>query len=1416
VHTVTFRRLNGTVLSRVEVAHGGSVAAPAAPAESGFTFSAWDGAAKLANVTNDVTCWALYEAETAKSPSTSISSQSVAVRETPYSLDEYFQLYDNLAWSDEFSETSLSAGSGKNWQINTDKDGQDQLQTYTTSGNVTVSDGTLKLTCKRESSTRITSGRIVSRNKVAFLKGRCEIRAKITKADGAFPAFWTMGSNRNWPWGGEIDIMEQLNGSDWIGGTLHMPVYPNSYSDRTIESNSGHAVPEDGVHWGDGFHRIGVIVNERDLVWYVDDHVYQRMDIRDSKYDLLRSDPQYVILNYAFGGTWSGVTNMSQSAVLNLTSEDFEIDYCRIFTNTEANKSVTRTAEPEGARLSGPVKATVWRGWQMNWNKSGSSYYMSHMIGSDADHIGTAVREYVGRDNPDIVTFFTRPQHNTGGTAIKSWMDVPGYTAVNLSPNAGRSWTDWDRDSREKLLSFALFNKKRFSQSDSSIGTLLLSNDYSFTNCSTMVAELVEKDTGAKVKVVGAYVSTTNGVGTAGGVAAAGFDALIAKLDAMKDEKVILLIQGEGWGNWNYLNSRVNAELRPSYAKIGQYASVWPSYQSAWATSNYMASAENPEPLSVPKANGQPSGVHTNQAFCATVTFDAPPPEGGDGRTLYVDVEAGAADTLDASLVTADVTNIVIRGGVLTGAPIPSYTGAITVESGVYRITDASHLGAANANPINVLDGATLFATNCPNNFLSGKTVNLYGGPCAQPTPGINCRNAKIVLHPAASLTIGSDVDINLKDADSLLYVNSTAWGLYKLVSGTIDLGGHRLTIESAWKRVEIASTITNGGELELKNVEYNVETIAAPTFLGTGTLRSNNAFNFKKLVSAPGWTITGSSFALRGNINRKPEAITYPSWDGPIVVAGTMKVADYAGAAAGVSNTTITLKGPVSGYGTISSGPGWLNLLSATNTFSGEVFVNGKSAANAVQPILAGGGGIGVWNGAAVFPHATAVTFTNSARLAFMDDVPAALPKLTFDGADDQSITGGSAASPSTIAGLVKSGAGTLTVASPVCLTAPAEVNGGTLKLAASAAGPVVDELAFAAGAADGTVDERAYGKKIVMEVAGYAGSTLTNFPVLVRLSTGIARFSYSDFRLPRGGDLRFTDADGKLIPHEIDTWDEGGTFCVWVKVPALAAGTRIVALYDCAQPDTPSVERVWDGDYVGVWHLGESALPLKESSGASSDFTSQSGTGIGYAAEGIVGGSVDFGAPQKSRVVNAPDHDALDGFTQCTFEAWTFVTNRPTSGDRNSALLSKRTAYANQASYQIYDTGSTTSIYVSSNNTAHSFGASVITPAVNAWTHQAYTFDAGYIRGYKDGVSSGANTCSVKKINAGAADLHLGNFHVGDSRNFPGKVDELRISKVVRSADWIKASHDTVSDAAFLTFALTDLRVGFHILFR
>ena len=318
--------------------------------------------------------------------------------------------------------------------------------------------------------------------------------------------------------------------------------------------------------------------------------------------------------------------------------------------------------------------------------------------------------------------------------------------------------------------------------------------------------------------------------------------------------------------------------------------------------------------------------------------------------------------------------------------------------------------------------------------------------------------------------------------------------------------------------------------------------------------------------------------------------------------------------------------------------------------------------------------------------------------------------------------------------------------------------------------------------------------------------GVTLTNFPALVRLSTETPGFSYADFRKAKGGDLRFADADGNRLPHEIDTWNEDGVSTVWVKVPRLEKDTTISAFYGCTgTPVAVDPKDVWDLDYVGVWHLGERALPLEESSLTSSDFEFASGPSVGYAARGVVGGSVDFGDPQRGRMLQAPDHDALDGFTKCTFEAWTFPTNRPASGDKNAAILSKRAGWGNKASYHLYDTGSGASLVVSSNSTTHTSAASIGSVAANTWTHLAVSFDAGSLKSYKNGASAGTATCAVKKINSGAADLCLGNFNPTDARNFPGRIDEVRISKVARSAAWVKATHDTIANAGSATYTVS-----------
>ena len=964
-HTVTFRRMNGTVLNTVQVAHGGAVSAPAGPDESadGLAFQRWDGAEKLSGVTNDVTCWALYEAATAKSPSTSIASSSIASRETPYSLDEYFQLYDTLAWSDEFSGSALDVGYGKNWQNDTWRN-NDEVQTYTSGQNHSVSDGTLKLTCRRESSTKITSARINSQNRVEFRRGRCEIRAKITKEFGAFPAFWLMGEGESgkWPWCGELDVMEQINGRDWIAGTLHMPQKPRSTGDQAVFSNQGIAGPEDGVHWGDGFHRIGVIISELEIVWYVDDHIFQRQDIRDSRYDILRDYGWYVLLNFAFGSQWSGVTSADDSRIADFVSENFEIDYCRIFTNATEGNTVARAAASGSAALSGPVKATIWRGWQMKWGKSGADYFMNHLIGEETTHVRAALREYLGRDKTDIVMIHPRMSENSSNQRVP--YDVPGYTALDLSPLSGME--TGSGDANERMRGTVIFNAERFSRSNSAVDTIPLSSDKSFTNCVAFVAELVEKDTGAKVKVVSAYVSKTNGVENAGGVVEQGFSALFSKLDAMKDERVILLFQGDTWGTWDWMERRVNSALATSYFKLGQYA-AWPAYQSAWATSSYTASAENPAPLSILKANGQASGVHTNQAFCATVRFEAEP------------------------------------------------------------------------------------------------------------------------------------------------------------------------------------------------TIEY-------------------------------------------------------------------------------------------------------------------------------------------------------------------------------------------------------------------------------------------------------GPLDTSAFSKRMTVAFSGVqSGVTLTNFPVLVKLSGNIAGFDYGDFAASDGGDLRFADSDGNILPHEIDTWDTNGVSTAWVKVPALSQNTTITACWGCSgTPPVVAPKDVWDDDYVGVWHLGEKLLPMKESSETTSDFTSTNGTGIAFAQTGVVGGSVDFSSGSNCSLV-APDHDLLDGFDKCTFEVWTWQDALGT----NLGILSKRNSYQSEAAYYIMQSGSQTPLYMATSSEAQAKTILAPYPSAQAWNHLAYAIDtttaSDNVRSYKNG---GAPATATKAfpgaILSNARDLVLGNLGKTAANPFNGLIDEVRISKCVRSADWIKATHDTIALANFATYSV------------
>ena len=91
--------------------------------------------------------------------------------------------------------------------------------------------------------------------------------------------------------------------------------------------------------------------------------------------------------------------------------------------------------------------------------------------------------------------------------------------------------------------------------------------------------------------------------------------------------------------------------------------------------------------------------------------------------------------------------------------------------------------------------------------------------------------------------------------------------------------------------------------------------------------------------------------------------------------------------------------------------------------------------------------------------------------------------------------------------------------------------------------------------------------------------------------------------------------------------------------------------------------------------------------------------------------------------------------------------------------------------------------------------------------WNHQAFTLDAtasaDNSKGYLNGLPKGTDSVSCPGgLFAGEGELHVGNLHSGNAANYPGAIDEVRISKCVRSADWIKASHDTVAKNGFASY--------------
>ncbi|MCQ2389322.1 MAG: DUF4874 domain-containing protein [Kiritimatiellae bacterium] len=231
-----------------------------------------------------------------------------------------------LVWHDEFDGDKLDE---TKWsRIPGNKDGKVSdwnRHTSTRPDLVEVKDGVLALVGVANADTNADpraclQGQIWSRGKYAFLRGKIEIRAKFDNQQGAWPAFWMLPEKGKWPDGGEIDIIERLNGDNFVYQTCHSAWTHTMKRGREPRQGGKAVITPDA--W-----------NVYGLEWYDDALVWTVNGVETFRYPRTDADPlqwpfttpYYVLLDQQLGGNWVGEVDLKT-----LPARTY-VDYVRVY-----------------------------------------------------------------------------------------------------------------------------------------------------------------------------------------------------------------------------------------------------------------------------------------------------------------------------------------------------------------------------------------------------------------------------------------------------------------------------------------------------------------------------------------------------------------------------------------------------------------------------------------------------------------------------------------------------------------------------------------------------------------------------------------------------------------------------------------------------------------------------------------------------------------------------------------------------------------------------------------------------------------------------------------------------------------------------------------------------------------------------
>jgi hypothetical protein len=312
-------------------------------------------------------------------------------------------------------------------------------------------------------------------------------------------------------------------------------------------------------------------------------------------------------------------------------------------------------------------------------------------------------------------------------------------------------------------------------------------------------------------------------------------------------------------------------------------------------------------------------------------------------------------------------------------------------------------------------------------------------------------------------------------------------------------------------------------------------------------------------------------------------------------------------------------------------------------------------------------------------------------------------------------------------------------------------------------------------------------YRKKISL-LSSQVPSDLTNFPALISISdTDLSADAQSD-----GDDILFTASNGKTkLSHELEHYSSG-SLIAWVKLSSLSSSsdTEIYMYYgNNGALNQENMDDVWSNGYEAVWHIHDDFLDsAKNNDGTNSGSLDSSG---------IIGDGQDF-TPES--YINFGTWSVSS--SQLTIQAW---ANFDDFNQDDPRILTKSVSGGVQDHVfmlSLYNSGPLGERYLrsrtktgSSDSSGTNTLSSVSDPLdPDTWHLTAATYDGANMKIFKDG----GNEVAIDSHNG---DLRENNWEIWAGHNpggsfsqysLDGKLDEIRISSVARSADWLTTEYN------------------------